>query len=147
MADDRDSRPRALSVQRRRFLQTGALAGAALVAPTGAARAQSATTEAAQRGTATPVMTAAAEAAPPGRRPGPRATTSAAAPISWSTCSSRSTSTTSARIPGRASADCTNRSSTTAATQSPELLTCMHEESSVAMAHGYFKASRASRSP
>ena len=39
----------------------------------------------------------------------------------------------------RASKGCTNRSSTTASNKMPELLTCCHEESSVAMAHGYAK--------
>jgi thiamine pyrophosphate-dependent acetolactate synthase large subunit-like protein len=32
-----------------------------------------------------------------------------------------------------------NRSSTTAINKGPELLTCLHEESSVGMAHGYAK--------
>ena len=77
----------------------------------------------------------------PARRPRASMSTPPTGPgrTSWSTSSSRSASSTSRRIPGRASAGCTNRSSTTAATRSPELLTCCHEESSVAMAHGYAK--------
>ena len=40
----------------------------------------------------------------------------------------------------RRSRDCTSRCSTTASNSAPELLTCLHEEAAVAMAHGYAKA-------
>ena len=65
MAESRDSNQ--TLIQRRKFLQTGTLAGAAaIVAPAGVASAQSETagSDAAPPGT-TPLMTAQAEAAPP----------------------------------------------------------------------------------
>jgi acetolactate synthase-1/2/3 large subunit len=140
MADDRDSNPEKPSIQRRRFLQTGALAGAALVAPTGAARAQSATAEAAQRGTATPLMTAAAEAAPP-------------ADVQTLAADERSGSDFMVDVFKSLDFDyiCANPGSSFrglhesfinhGGNRQPQLITCLHEESSVAMAHGYFKAS------
>ena len=63
----------------------------------------------------------------------------APAPTSWSTSSSPSASNTSAPIPARASAACTNRVINYGGNKNPEFITCCHEESSVAMAHGYAK--------
>ena len=138
MADERDSSPQASSIQRRRFLQTAGLAGAALVAPTGAARAQSATPEAAQRGAATPLMTAAAEATPP-------------ADVQILAADERSGSDFMVDVIKSLDFDyiCANPGSSFrglhesiinyGGNTKPELITCMHEESSVAMAHGYFK--------
>ena len=61
------------------------------------------------------------------------------APTSWSTSSSRSASSTARPIPDPASVASRNRFINYGKNKSPEWLTCCHEESSVAMAHGYAK--------
>ena len=61
------------------------------------------------------------------------------APTSWSTSSSRSTSSTSPPIPVRTFRGLHESFINYGGNKSPELLTCCHEESSVAMAHGYAK--------
>ena len=59
---------------------------------------------------------------------------------SWSTCSRSWTWNTPRSTRARRSPGCTNRCSTTAATRCRRSLTCLHEESAMAMAHGYAKA-------
>jgi acetolactate synthase-1/2/3 large subunit len=130
-------------MRRRTFLQRGALAGAAaLVSPPGAAKAQTAPTlpgvEATQAGPP-PVMTQAAEATPPGD-------------VQVMGDNERSGSDFMVDVLKSLNFDyiCANPGSSFrglhesfinyGGNQSPELLTCTHEESSVAMAHAYFKA-------
>ena len=139
MAESRDSNQ--LLIQRRKFLQTGTLAGAAaIVAPAGVAGAQSETagSGAAPPG-ATPLMTAQAEAAPP-------------ADVQVIGADERSGSDFMLDVIKSLDFDyiCANPGSSFrglheslinyGGNESPELITCLHEESSVAMAHGYFKA-------
>jgi acetolactate synthase-1/2/3 large subunit len=140
MADDREPDSPPPSIRRRRLLQAGALAGAALVAPTGAARAQSTTTEGAQRGAAPPLMTAATEASPP-------------ADVQVIGPDERSGSDFMVDVFKSLDFDyvCANPGSSFrglhesfinyGGNAQPELITCLHEESSIAMAHGYYKAS------
>ena len=130
-------------MRRRTFLQQGALAGAAaLVSPSGPAEAQTAPAlpgaAAAQAGPP-PVMTQAAEATPPGD-------------VQVMGDNERSGSDFMVDVLKSLNFDyiCANPGSSFrglhesfinyGGNQSPELLTCTHEESSVAMAHAYFKA-------
>ncbi|MBF8301331.1 MAG: thiamine pyrophosphate-binding protein, partial [Acidobacteria bacterium] len=135
-------------VERRRFLRQGALAGAAtLVGSTGMAGAQSpalaAGTPAAPAGAAQspppPVMTMAAEATPP-------------ADVQVMGDNERSGSDYMVDVFKSLGFDyiCANPGSSFrglheslinyGGNQKPELISCCHEESSVAMAHAYFKA-------
>ena len=131
-------------VQRRRFLQQGALAGAAaLVGSSGAVDAQStapaASAPAAAQSAPPPVMTLAAEATPP-------------ADVQVMGDNERSGSDYMVDVFKSLGFDyiCANPGSSFrglhesfinyGGNQRPELLTCTHEESSVAMAHAYFKA-------
>jgi acetolactate synthase-1/2/3 large subunit len=134
-------------LKRRRFLRHGALAGAAaLVGPTSNGEAQSRSrdpgiAEPAERRASTPIMTAQAEAAPP-------------ADVQVMGPNERSGSDFMVDVIKSLDFDyvCANPGSSFrglhesiinyGGNQSPELITCCHEESSVAMAHGYFKAER-----
>ena len=127
------------SEERRRFLQTGILAGAtALVGTPGEqAKAQTADAEALQSGT--PLMTAEAEATPP-------------ADVQVLGSDERSGSDFMVDViksldfeyicanPGSSFRGLHESIINYGGNQAPELITCCHEESSVAMAHGYFKA-------
>jgi len=130
-------------MQRRRFLQQGALAGAAaLVSPQAVASAQSppATPGAAAGQTVPPpVMTQAAEATPPGdvqvmgdnERSGSDFMVDVLKSLNFDyVCAN----------PGSSFRGLHESFINYGGNQSPELLTCTHEESSVAMAHAYFKA-------
>ena len=127
------------SIERREFLKTGTLAGAAaIVAPAGAARAQS-DSAASRQGGAPPPMTSETEARPPGD-------------VQVIAADERSGSDFMVDVLKSLDFDyiCANPGSSFRGLHesiinyggnfSPELVTCLHEESSVAMAHGYFKA-------
>ena len=141
MTESRDSKQ--ASIERRRFLQHGTLAGAAaLMGPTGIAEAQSQTApgaNATERPATTPIMTAEAEAAPP-------------ADVQVIGTNERSGSDYMVDViksldfeyicanPGSSFRGLHESIINYGGNQSPELITCCHEESSVAMAHAYFKA-------
>ncbi len=141
MSRSRDSKQ--ASIARRRFLQHGTLAGAAaLIGPTGIAAAQSqpaADADTAARPATMPIMTAEAEATPP-------------ADVQVLGSHERSGSDYMVDVIKSLDFDyiCANPGSSFrglheslinyGGNQSPELITCCHEESSVAMAHAYFKA-------
>jgi acetolactate synthase-1/2/3 large subunit len=130
------------SLQRRKFLQRGALAGAAaLVGPPELASAQAPAPPAnAARASAPPVMTAAREAAPPDDE------------VHVLAANERSGSDYMVDVLKSLNFDyiCANPGSSFrglhesiinyGGNSKPELITCCHEESSVAMAHAYFKA-------
>jgi thiamine pyrophosphate-dependent acetolactate synthase large subunit-like protein len=131
-------------MQRRRFLQQSALAGAAaLVSPAAAAGAQSAApappgTSAAQT-SPPPVLTLTAETAPPAdvqviadhERCGSDYMVDVFKSLGFDyVCAN----------PGSSFRGLHESFINYGGNQRPELITCCHEESSVAMAHGYFKA-------
>jgi acetolactate synthase-1/2/3 large subunit len=131
-------------MQRRRFLQQGALAGAAaLVSPPAVAGAQSAPPAppggSAAQSPLPPVMTLAAETAPPAdvqvigdhERCGSDYMVDVFKSLGFDyVCAN----------PGSSFRGLHESFINYGGNQSPELITCCHEESSVAMAHGYFKA-------
>jgi acetolactate synthase-1/2/3 large subunit len=131
-------------MQRRRFLQQGALAGAAaLVSPPAVAGAQSAPPAppggSAAQSPLPPVMTLAAETAPPAdvqvigdhERCGSDYMVDVFKSLGFDyVCAN----------PGSSFRGLHESFINHGGNQSPELITCCHEESSVAMAHGYFKA-------
>ena len=135
------ARSKKISVDRRGFLK-GAAAGAAaaLVVKPEAAKAQEAA-EVHRPATPNPLPGAKQTAAETTRRLpastcGPRI---APAPTSWSTSSRRWASNTSPPIPAPAFRGIHESLINYGGNKAPELLTCCHEESSVAMAHGYAK--------
>jgi acetolactate synthase-1/2/3 large subunit len=129
------------SVERRQFLKQGTLAGAAaLIGPAGVSDAQAqAGAEAAEQSITTPIMTAEAEAMSP-------------ASVQVIGADERSGSDFMVDVIKSLDFDyiCANPGSSFrglhesiinyGGNECPELITCCHEESSVAMAHGYFKA-------
>ena len=130
------------SVQRRQFLQQGALAGAAaLVGTTGVAdaQAQAPPPAAGQAAGTTPVMTAAAEATPPGdvevlgtlERSGSDYMVDVFKSLDFDYICAN---------PGSSFRGLHESIINYGGNTRPELITCTHEESSVGMAHGYFKA-------
>jgi len=141
MTQSRDSKE--ASIERRRFLKHGTLAGAAaIIGSKGPADAQAQSTtvgEATARPATTPLMTAEAEPAPP-------------AHVQVLGANERSGSDYMVDVIKSLNFDyiCANPGSSFrglheslinyGGNESPELITCCHEESSVAMAHGYFKA-------
>ena len=139
MTESRDSNE--ASIERRQFLKTGTLAGAAaLIGPAGVSEAQAqAGAETAEQSITTPIMTAEAEAMSP-------------ADVQVIGTDERSGSDFMVDVIKSLDFDyiCANPGSSFrglhesvinyGGNQSPELITCCHEESSVAMAHGYFKA-------
>ncbi len=139
MTRSRDSNE--ASVERRQFLKQGTLAGAAaLIGPAGVSDAQAqAGAEAAEQSITTPIMTAEAEAMSP-------------ASVQVIGADERSGSDFMVDVIKSLDFDyiCANPGSSFrglhesiinyGGNESPELITCCHEESSVAMAHGYFKA-------
>ena len=139
MTRSRDSNE--ASVERRQFLKQGTLAGAAaLIGPAGVSDAQAqAGAETAEQSITTPIMTAETEAM---------------SPASVQVIGSDERSGSDFMVDVIKSLDfdyiCANPGSSFrglhesiinyGGNESPELITCCHEESSVAMAHGYFKA-------
>lgn len=142
MSQSEDSKQKGL--ERRQFLQQSALAGAAALVPTAVAEAQAqspAPTESAAmtRGSSTPVMTAGAEATPPTdvqvigdhERSGSDFMVDVIKSLGFDyVCAN----------PGSSFRGLHESVINHGGNERPELLTCCHEESSVAMAHGYFKA-------
>ena len=143
MTQSRDSKeaPKEASIERRQFLQHGTLAGAAaLIGSTGSAPAQAQSSEGAEeRPATTPVMTAEAEATPPqdvrvlgtNERSGSDFMVDVLKSLDFDyVCAN----------PGSSFRGLHESLINYGGNESPELITCCHEESSVAMAHGYFKA-------
>jgi len=143
MTQSRDSKeaPKEASIERRKFLQHGTLAGAAaLIGSTGSAPAQAQSSEGAEeRPATTPVMTAEAEATPPqdvrvlgtNERSGSDFMVDVLKSLDFDyVCAN----------PGSSFRGLHESLINYGGNESPELITCCHEESSVAMAHGYFKA-------
>ncbi len=137
MADsDRDEQT---SAHRRQFLRTSAMAGAAALvgAASDAANAQSGA--AAPNGSAIPVMTAAAEAAPPGDVQVLAADERCGSDFMVDVIKSLDFEYVCAN-PGSSFRGLHESIINYGGNEAPELVTCCHEESSVAMAHGYYKA-------
>ena len=143
MTQSRDSKeaPKEASIERRQFLQHGTLAGAAaLIGATGSAPSQAQSSEGAEeRPATTPVMTAEAEATPPqdvrvlgtNERSGSDFMVDVLKSLDFDyVCAN----------PGSSFRGLHESLINYGGNESPELITCCHEESSVAMAHGYFKA-------
>jgi acetolactate synthase-1/2/3 large subunit len=137
MTRSRDSKK--TSVERRKFLQRGALAGAAALVGSSEAQSQSAHSEPATRMASTPIMTAEAEARPPAdvqvMGPNERSGSDYMVDVIKSldfefVCAN----------PGSSFRGLHESIINYGGNQRPELITCCHEESAVAMAHGYFKA-------
>ncbi len=132
------------SIQRRTFLQQGALAGAAaLVGPAELAGAQTQapgpeTTAAAPRAGATPVMTAEAEATPPAEVQVLAANERCGSDYMVDVLKSLNFDYICAN-PGSSFRGLHESVINYGGNTKPELITCCHEESSVAMAHAYFK--------
>src|SRR5258705_2981768 len=151
MPQSRRSRERL--IQRREFLQKGALAGAAIVGsaaglPGEAVQAEAAAAAQAQAqgpGAAaggpptTPIMTAAAESTPPGDVQALRDDQRSGSDYMVDVFKSLGFEYVCAN-PGSSFRGLHESIINYGGNQSPELITCTHEESAVAMAHGYFKA-------
>ena len=136
MAQSKQPKPR--SIERRRFLQSGAMVGAAtLLAPADVVGAQQSTPPETARPPATPVMTAAAEATPP-LEDDVLTTDSAGSDFMVDVIKSLGFEYICAN-PGSSFRGLHESVINYGGNQKPELITCCHEESSVAMAHGYFK--------
>ena len=130
---------KALDRARRHFLKRGALAGAAaFAASSGIAKAQSPAQQAAAPRGATPVMTMTAEAtAPPDVDV--LTTESSGSDFMVDVIKSLGFEYVCAN-PGSSFRGLHESVINYGGNQAPELLTCCHEESAVAMGHGYFKA-------
>src|SRR5437667_7973391 len=130
---------KALDRARRHFLKRGALAGAAaFAASSGIAKAQSPAQQAAAPRGATPVMTMTAEAtAPPDVDV--LTTESSGSDFMVDVIKSLGFEYVCAN-PGSSFRGLPESAINFGGNQAPELLTCCHEESAVAMGHGYFKA-------
>jgi acetolactate synthase I/II/III large subunit len=131
------------SIQRRKFLQQGALAGAAaLVSPSELAGAQTqappAGAAAAPRAGVTPVMTAATESMPPAEVHVLAANERCGSDYMVDVLKSLNFDYVCAN-PGSSFRGLHESFINYGGNTKPELITCCHEESSVAMAHGYFK--------
>jgi acetolactate synthase-1/2/3 large subunit len=127
------------SLERRRFLQKGALAGAALVGTPAVAAAQTATPQAAGAQSPPPPLTLAAETAPPAdvqvladnERCGSDYMVDVFKSLGFEYICAN---------PGSSFRGLHESFVNHGGNKGPELITCCHEESSVAMAHAYFKA-------
>ena len=134
----RSKLPETTSIERRKFLQSGAMVGAAtLMASADALGAQQATPQEITRPPATPVMTAAAEATPPVEDDG-LTTDSAGSDFMVDVIKSLGFEDICAN-PGSSFRGLHESVINYGGNSKPELITCCHEESSVAMGHGYFK--------
>ena len=139
MTQSRDSK--AASPERRRFLQHGTLAGAAaFIGSTGSSdtQAQSAP-DAPTRPATTPIMTAEAEARPPGHAQVIGPTERSGSDFMVDVLKSLDFDYVCAN-PGSSFRGLHESLINYGGNAHPELITCCHEESSVAIAHGYFKA-------
>ena len=133
----RSKQPKPASIERRKFLQSGAMMGAAtFMASTDIVGAQQATPPE-TRPPATPVMTAAAEATPP-VEDNVLTTDSAGSDFMVDVIKSLGFEYICAN-PGSSFRGLHESVINYGGNQKPELITCCHEESSVAMGHGYFK--------
>jgi acetolactate synthase I/II/III large subunit len=133
----RSKQPKPASIERRKFLQSGAMMGAAtFMASTDIVGAQQATPPE-TRPPATPVMTAAAEATPP-VEDDVLTTDSAGSDFMVDVIKSLGFEYICAN-PGSSFRGLHESVINYGGNQKPELITCCHEESSVAMGHGYFK--------
>lgn len=129
------------STERRRFLKTSALAGATALVGGGSEALQgqtSAATGDAQR-IAAPPMTAAAEATPPGDVQALAADERCGSDYMVDVLKSLDFEYICAN-PGSSFRGLHESIVNYGGNHAPEFITCCHEESSVAMAHGYFKA-------
>jgi acetolactate synthase-1/2/3 large subunit len=128
------------SADRRRFLKTGAMAGAAaLVSAAGDPAAAQQRGGAADATAQTPLMTAAAEAEPPGDVQVLTADQRCGSDFMVDVIKSLDFEFVCAN-PGSSFRGLHESIINYGGNLSPELITCCHEESSVAMAHGYYKA-------
>jgi acetolactate synthase-1/2/3 large subunit len=133
--------PNKLSIKRREFLKTGTLAGAAaLISPAGVAKAQSeASNGSAVEAITTPIMTAEAEAMTPAEVQVIGADERSGSDFMLDVIKSLDFDYICAN-PGSSFRGLHESIINYGGNKSPELITCCHEESSVAMAHGYVKA-------
>ena len=139
MTESRDSKEP--SIERRRFLQHGTLAGAAaIIGSSGSDKSQSQeiSEEAASRPVA-PVMTAEDEAAPPAHAQVIAENERSGSDFMVDVFQSLEFDYICAN-PGSSFRGLHESIINYGGNEHPELITCCHEESSVAMAHGYFKA-------
>jgi len=134
------------TLQRREFLQKGALAGAAaIVGSTGAAEAQTAALASPPAAAAppaqgvTPIMTAAGEAIGPGDVQVIGENQRSGSDFMLDVLKSLGFEYVAAN-PGSSFRGLHESIINYGGNKAPELITCMHEESAVAMAHGYYKA-------
>ena len=135
----RSTRDRATSLERRRFLQKGALAGAALVSTPAVVAAQASQAAAAPAQAPPAPMTLAAETTPPGdvqvlgedERCGSDYMVDVFKSLGFEYICAN---------PGSSFRGLHESFINYGGNKGPELLTCCHEESSVAMAHAYYKA-------
>jgi acetolactate synthase-1/2/3 large subunit len=131
--------PRPPRLERRRFLHQGALAGAALVATPAAATAQTAAPQPAAAPQAPAPLTHAVESAPPADVQVLGDNERAGSDYMLDVFKSLGFEYFFAN-PGSSFRGLHESVINYGGNRSPELITCCHEESSVAMAHGYFKA-------
>lgn len=139
MTESRDSKEP--SIERRRFLQHGTLAGAAaIIGSSGSdeSHSQEIPKEASSRPVA-PVMTAEDEAAPPAHAQVIAADERSGSDFMVDVFKSLEFDYICAN-PGSSFRGLHESIINYGGNEHPELITCCHEESSVAMAHGYFKA-------
>src|SRR5215217_7517877 len=147
MAGSKD--PKQKTIQRREFLQKGALAGAAAIVGSGAEVTAQNTPPAspasppppppsAVQGT-TPIMTAAGEAIGPGEAQVLGDNQRSGSDFMVDVLKSLGFEYVAAN-PGSSFRGLHESIINYGGNTAPELITCMHEESAVAMAHGYFKA-------
>ena len=139
MTESRDSKE--TSIERRRFLQHGTLAGAAAIigsSGSGKSQSQEISEEAGSRPVA-PVMTAEDEAAPPAHAQVIAADERSGSDFMVDVFKSLEFDYICAN-PGSSFRGLHESIINYGGNEHPELITCCHEESSVAMAHGYFKA-------
>src|SRR6185503_5242359 len=130
----------ATPLERRRFLKTGALAGAALVGTPAVAAAQTAAPPAAPvAGQAPPPLTHAVESAPPADVQVLGDNERAGSDYMMDVFKSLGFEYFFAN-PGSSFRGLHESLINYGGNKAPEFITCCHEESSVAMAHGYFKA-------
>jgi thiamine pyrophosphate-dependent acetolactate synthase large subunit-like protein len=143
MGRPRDSKQK--FIQRREFLQKGALAGAAAIVGSGAELSAQATPPAIPASPAplaqgvTPIMTAAGEAIGPGEVQVLRDNQRSGSDFMVDVLKSLGFEYVAAN-PGSSFRGLHESIINYGGNKAPEMITCMHEESAVAMAHGYFKA-------
>jgi len=139
MGESKKPEPKVL--QRREFLQKGALAGAAAIVGSSAElTAQSSpAVSPAPAGPTTPIMTAAGEAIGPGEVQVLRDNQRSGSDFMVDVLKALGFEYVAAN-PGSSFRGLHESIINYGGNKNPELITCMHEESAVAMAHGYYKA-------